>query len=166
MNQTSQVELDAERRDCFQLFLTAHARLSAAIDKRLVESGALPLPWYDVLVTLETADQGRLRMSDLAERVLLSQSGLTRLVDRLVDKGLVERATCPADRRVLYASLTEAGRQARRASWPLLSRLIQDYFGAHMTDMETRLMRASFVKMVESAGGDPTCRERTSKLPR
>lgn len=92
--------------------LRVHARLVHDLDDELQEVHGLPLHEYEVLLMLEDAPARRLRMTELASSVLLSQSGLTRLVDRLERNGLVERERCTADRRGLFAQLTDAG-QAR-----------------------------------------------------
>ncbi|MCZ7588862.1 MAG: MarR family transcriptional regulator [Gaiella sp.] len=90
-------------------FLRTHAELVRALDRELETRHGLPLTQYEVLLHLEAAPEHRLRMSELARSVLLSQSGITRLVDRLEARGLVERAPCAEDRRVLWAQLTDEG---------------------------------------------------------
>jgi DNA-binding MarR family transcriptional regulator len=91
-------------------FLRVHASLVRELDRELEEVHGLPLTHYEVLLYLEAAPGDRLRMSDLAASVLLSQSGVTRLVDRLERAGHVIRKPCAEDRRVLYAELTDSGR--------------------------------------------------------
>nr|MCW2728789.1 transcriptional regulator, MarR family [Aeromicrobium sp.] len=76
-------------------FLRAHAQITRKLEADLVAEHELPLPSYDVLLQLAESPGRRLRMTELADRVLLSRSGLTRLVDRLEREGLVERAACP-----------------------------------------------------------------------
>jgi DNA-binding MarR family transcriptional regulator len=99
-------------------FLRAHRALVAELDEELKREHDLPLTSYDVLVQLENAPDHQLRMSELAEAVLLSRSGLTRLVERLERKGLLERRECQDDARGAFAVLTDAGaeslREARR----------------------------------------------------
>jgi DNA-binding MarR family transcriptional regulator len=90
--------------------LRAHSSLVHDLDAELREAHDLSLHEYEVLLVLEEAPDGRMRMSELAAAVLLSQSGLTRLVDRLVEAGSVERTKCAEDRRGLNAQLTAAGR--------------------------------------------------------
>jgi DNA-binding MarR family transcriptional regulator len=102
----SELELDAWRG-----FLRTHATLVRELDEELTERHALPLSSYDVLVQLDAAPEGRLRMSHLADAVLLSRSGLTRLVTRLEKQGLLERAECPSDARGAFAAITDAGRE-------------------------------------------------------
>jgi DNA-binding MarR family transcriptional regulator len=88
-----------------------HAELVRALDAELQEAHGLPLHEYEVLLTVDNAPGGRLRMTELAGRVLLSQSGLTRLVDRLERDALVERERCTADRRGFHVRLTDAGKR-------------------------------------------------------
>ena len=97
------------RLDAWSTFLRAHAKVVRALESELQAEQDLALTDYDVLIQLSAADDRRLRMSDLADRLLLSRSGATRLVDRLVADGLVERVVCDSDRRGQWASLTDAG---------------------------------------------------------
>ena len=101
----NELELDAWRG-----FLRTHATLVRELDEELTEQHGLPLCSYDVLVQLEEAPEGRLRMSHLADAVLLSRSGLSRLVTRLADQGLLERVECENDARGQFAVITEEGR--------------------------------------------------------
>jgi DNA-binding MarR family transcriptional regulator len=91
--------------------LSAHARLLAGLDDDLEASSGMSVADYAVLVHLSEAEDGAMRMSELADALLLSPSGLTRRLDGLVSSGFVERAKCPTDRRGAYAVLTDAGRQ-------------------------------------------------------
>ena len=100
----NELELDAWRG-----FLRAHAEVVRELDEELTARHGLPLSSYDVLVQLSEAPEGRLRMSNLADAVLLSRSGLSRLVTRLVAQGLIERVECKNDARGSFAAITEAG---------------------------------------------------------
>lgn len=102
----------------WRTFLRAHATLVRRLENELVAEHDLPLASYDVLVQLSEAPSQRLRMTELAERVLLSRSGLTRLVDRLERDGLVERQACPQDARGTLAVLTASGLGQLRGAWP------------------------------------------------
>jgi DNA-binding MarR family transcriptional regulator len=99
-------------------FLRTHAELVDELDAELERTHDLTLGDYDVLVTLAGAPGRRLRMADLAEAVLLTRSGLTRLVDRLEERGLVERVRCPGDGRGLNAALTDVGAERLRDATP------------------------------------------------
>jgi DNA-binding MarR family transcriptional regulator len=108
-------------------FLRAHARLVRRLEADLMAEHGLPLASYDVLVQLVEAPDHRLRMTELAERVLLSRSGLTRLVDRLVREGLVRREACPSDARGMFAVLTDTGYQRLRGATPTHLRGVEEY---------------------------------------
>jgi DNA-binding MarR family transcriptional regulator len=112
----------------WRTFLQAHALLSRRLDEELRAEQSMSLAEYDALVVLATAPERRLRMSQLADRVLLSRSGVTRLVDRLVASGFVDRTQCTTDARGAEAVLTGLGlTRLRRASRTHL-RGIDDYF--------------------------------------
>jgi DNA-binding MarR family transcriptional regulator len=93
-------------------FLRVHAALARELDAELMAGHGLPLSSYEVLLTVADAPAERMRMSEIADSVLLSRSGVTRLVDRLERDGLVERIPCEDDARGQYAVLTERGREA------------------------------------------------------
>jgi DNA-binding MarR family transcriptional regulator len=103
--------LDGDELAAWGGLLRAHARLTKALDVDLVSAHGLPLTSYEVLLRLADSPDGRLRMSELAESVLLSRSGLTRLVDRLERQDLLRRESCPSDRRGAYAVITQRGRE-------------------------------------------------------
>lgn len=91
--------------------LRAHAELTKALDAELAREHDLPLSSYEVLLYLNDSPEGRMRMSELADSVLLSRSGLTRLVDRLERQGLLKRERCESDARGWFAEITPAGRE-------------------------------------------------------
>ena len=103
--------LNEEELAAWRGMLRAHAELTRALDAQLAREHKLPLSSYEVLLFLADAPEGRMRMSDLAESVLLSRSGLTRLVDRLEREGLLKRERCESDARGLFAEITPAGRE-------------------------------------------------------
>jgi DNA-binding MarR family transcriptional regulator len=101
--------LSARELGAWRGLLRAHASLVKALDSELEHAHGLPLTSYEVLLYLSQADGARMRMCDLAESVLLSRSGLTRLIDRLEREGFVARHSCEQDARGAYAALTETG---------------------------------------------------------
>ncbi len=111
-------QLSAEELAAWRGFLRVHAKLVDELDRELDDAHGLPLRAYEVLLHLESAPERRLRMTDLAASVLLSQSGLTRLVDRLERDGLVGRVPCAEDRRGQWAALTDAGLGALHEARP------------------------------------------------
>jgi len=112
----------------WRAFLRAHSTMLRRIGRDLEEAGLPPLSWYDVLAALRDAPDQRLVQVELAERVLLSNSGLSRLVDRIAAKRLVERVTCPTDRRAINVQLTEEGGELLERMWPVYARGIAEDF--------------------------------------
>jgi DNA-binding MarR family transcriptional regulator len=112
----------------WRAFLIAHARVSRRLDEELRAEHDLSFAEYDALLTIATAPGRRIRMRRLADQVLLSKSGVTRLIDRLVADGLVERDTCMTDARGAEAVLTEAGLERLRAASSTHLRGIADHF--------------------------------------
>jgi DNA-binding MarR family transcriptional regulator len=110
--------LNEEELAAWRGMLRAHAELTKELDAELAREHNLPLSSYEVLLYLADAPEGRMRMAELAESVLLSRSGLTRLVDRLEREGLLKRQRCESDARGYFAEITPKGRrlfdQARR----------------------------------------------------
>lgn len=133
----------------WRLFLTLHRRLVDAIDHDLQQAGRLPLNSYDVLIELQEAPNHRLRMADIANRVVLSRSGLTRLVDRLESEGYLARDAVGEDRRGTYAVITEQGIHALREAWPIYARGIQQYFAQALTAAETETMATLLQKIAD-----------------
>ena len=101
--------LSAEQLHAWRAFLRAYATVLQHLTDDMQARSDMPLAWYDVLVHLSEAPDGTLCMTDLAESVFISRSGLTRLVDRMESSGLVNRSPDPDDRRRMMASLTEEG---------------------------------------------------------
>ncbi|MGZ6827275.1 MAG: MarR family winged helix-turn-helix transcriptional regulator [Mycobacteriales bacterium] len=132
-------------------FLRAHAQVTRALEAELVAEHDLPLPSYEVLLHLAEAPGRRLRMTELADRVLLSRSGLTRLVDRLGREGLVERAACPNDARGTHAVLTDAGLERLRAAAPTHLRGVAEHVTSRLTDEETAQLRHLMGKLLTEA---------------
>ena len=108
--------LDEEELAAWRGMLRAHAELVRTLDAELTREHDLPLSSYEVLLYLNDSGDGRLRMSELADSVLLSRSGLTRLVDRLERQGLLKRERCASDARGLFAEITPEGRSAFAAA--------------------------------------------------
>jgi DNA-binding MarR family transcriptional regulator len=117
-------------------FLRAHALLVRELDCELEEAHGLPLVSYDLLVRLEKAPDHKMRMRELADQLMLSRSGLTRLVDRLVRDELIRRSTCSADARGAYAVLTPKGKRALQAARPLHLDGVRRRFLDHFEEQE------------------------------
>ena len=117
-----------EELAAWRAFLRAHSAMLRRIGRDLDEAGLPPLAWYDVLGALRDAPDGQLRQVELAERVLLSNSGLSRLLDRIEAKGLVESRSCASDRRAFFVALTDEGRELLDRMWPVYARGIAEDF--------------------------------------
>ena len=120
--------LNEEGLRTWRAFLRAHSTMLRTISRDLDEAGLPPLPWYDVLAALRDAPEGQLRQVELAELVMLSNSGLSRLIDRIEKKGLVERRACDSDRRAFFITLTDEGREMLGQMWPVYARGIATDF--------------------------------------
>jgi DNA-binding MarR family transcriptional regulator len=148
------MELDEARLAAWRAFITAHALLIDRIDRELAAAGCVPLHWYDVLIELVEAPDHRLRMHQLADQVVLSRSGLTRLVDRLETEGLLKRERSGTDRRGAYAVLTQKGRAALRQAWPVYARGIASHFARHLSVEEAGALTQALQRMLNAAGDE------------
>jgi DNA-binding MarR family transcriptional regulator len=144
--------------DAWRSFLRAHAKVTRILDAELSAECDLPLGSYAVLVHLAEAPERRLRMTDLAERVLLSRSGLTRLVDRMEREGLIRRESCPSDLRGTNAVLTEEGLARLRAAAPVHLRGVREHVVDLLTADELATIAGAFGRIAgPMPGGDPAC---------
>lgn len=119
--------LDSREMQAWHAFIHAHTRVVRKLEQELESEHCLTLPAYEVLAHLSEATDGRLRMSDLATFAVLTPSGLTRLVDKLVRDGLVERARCEGDARVVYAVITPAGVARLQTAYPTHLRGVREH---------------------------------------
>jgi DNA-binding MarR family transcriptional regulator len=140
--------LDQKREAAWRVLITAHATVVEKIERALLEAGLPPLGWYDVLLELSAAPDCRLRMHELARAVVLSRSGLTRLVDRLEKAGLLRREPDPSDRRGAFAVLTDEGRDVLRRMWPVYAAGIAEHFGGHVSDEEARVLTEALSRVL------------------
>jgi DNA-binding MarR family transcriptional regulator len=125
----------------WSVFLQAHAALVRTIEREVEEATGLPLSWYDVLLELNAAEKGRLRMQELAARVVLSRTRVSRLVDDIESAGMVARQPDPDDGRATLAAITDLGRKELRRAAPVYLGRIQDHFAAHLTNQQLRAIR-------------------------
>lgn len=137
--------------DAWRTFLQAHAAVISRIEAELERRGLVPLVWYDVLVAISSAPGRRIRMSALADELVLTRSNATRLIDRLEKARLVGRVVAPDDRRGAFAVLTRTGGQALRQAWPVYARGINELFLSRLTEREVEVIRAAFSRVREVA---------------
>jgi MarR family 2-MHQ and catechol resistance regulon transcriptional repressor len=102
-------QIEDERVQLMGLLVRSHRRLTYLLGQELEQACGIPLVWFDVLIHIGGAPEGRLTMSKLSTDIALTTGGVTRLVDRMTEAGLVERTNCPSDRRSVHVVMTEQG---------------------------------------------------------
>jgi DNA-binding MarR family transcriptional regulator len=146
-------ELTGSELGAWRGMLRVHAALVRELDAELDAAHELPLTSYDVLIYLQSAPDKRLRMAELADSVLLSRSGVTRLVDRLEREGLIVRDTCTSDGRGCFAVLTDDGEQVLARARPTHLSGVRERFLRHFSDDELRQL-AGFWERVQPGAAD------------
>lgn len=129
--------------------LLAHNTAVRAIESDVQRDGRIPLTWYDVLLELKAAGQHGLRMQEVANRVVLSRTRVSRLVDEMVRAGLVDKLPDPHDKRASWAVITPQGADALRATAPVYMRSIQKHFSAHLTDADAVVIARALFKVAQ-----------------
>lgn len=152
-------QLDERELRAWRGMLRVHATLTKALDAELEAEHGLPLSSYEVLLHLDDAEGHRMRMSDLAAMVILSRSGLTRLVDRLEREGLIARESCPSDARGSFATLTAAGRRKLAAARATHLAGVRSMFVNHFSDEELELLGSAWERLLPGVVNAPgaTC---------
>lgn len=125
----------SDRVRAWRALMHVHSSVTAAIDATLREEVGIPGTWYEALVEIAFAG-GTMRMNEFATETTLTKSGATRFIDRLEGAGLVERVTCPTDRRAYQLALTVEGKRIQKAADPHVLRAIEEEFGRHISDDE------------------------------
>ena len=137
----------SDRLAAWRLFFECAYVLIDILDAELQERAGISLRWYDVLVHLEEAPDGRLRMNDLARQILSSKSGLTRVVDRMEHAGLVRRERPVSDRRVVEVVATPKGLDVLHAARPLHRDGLQRHFARHLDDQDVKALARALRKV-------------------
>ena len=118
-----------------------HAAISQRLQDALAQEDFPPLAWYEVLATIAQTEDGRMRMGELAEMLVITRGGLTKLIDRLVKAGLLERTFCDSDRRVSYATLLPAGVELLEEMRPIVDGEIETSFSSKLSLAEADELR-------------------------
>jgi DNA-binding MarR family transcriptional regulator len=147
MPETS-VNLSAEELGAWRGLLRVHTALVKALDAELAAAHDLPLSSYEVLITLESAPGRKRRMAELADSVLLSRSGMTRLVDRLEHNGLLVRDHCTDDGRGCFAVLTDKGAAVLATARPTHLDGVRERFLRHFSQDELRLLASLWERVL------------------
>lgn len=136
----------------FYGLLQVEARTIDRIGPVLEARTGLPMGWYEVIACLSGAPEEGCRMNELADELLVSRGGATRLVARMEQAGLVERITPPEDRRATYARLTDAGREAEAKASPVLLELVEEQFGRYLDDDDLAALARISAKVLRGTG--------------
>jgi DNA-binding MarR family transcriptional regulator len=129
-----------------RLVRARHAVVSA-VEADGKAAGVLPVEWYDVLWDLERAEGG-VRPFELEQRLLFAQYNLSRLIDRMVEAGLVKKVACPSDKRGHMLFITEAGKKQRKATWPHYARAVNKHLGNKLSEAETEKLAVLLGKLL------------------
>jgi DNA-binding MarR family transcriptional regulator len=140
--------------DAWIRLLRAHAASTRELSAQLIARHSLTINDYEALLHLSRAEDGRMRRVDLAGRLLLTASGVTRLLDGLEAAGLVEKAACASDRRVTYAVLTDAGRERLQAASRSHIAAVRNLFESRFTEEELGELAALLERLPCAAGAE------------
>jgi len=135
-----------ERLRAWRLYFESALALTDVLDAELERDAGIPMRWYDTLVHLEEAPDG-IRMNELAERILYSKSGFTRVVDRMEEAGLVRRVRPERDRRSILVMLTDQGRSTMGRARRHHRRTIEQHFARHLTDADIKALTRALEKL-------------------
>jgi MarR family transcriptional regulator, 2-MHQ and catechol-resistance regulon repressor len=138
---TQRSQTDDELISTFGRLLEATTRLEQRLDRSLESECGIALAWFEVLLRLSRAEDAQLSMGALAEQVALTTGGITRLLDRMIRAGLVERRPCPTDRRVSFAGLTPAGRDKLDQAATVHARDLREHFTTYSVEDRRTLDR-------------------------
>jgi len=135
-----------ERLRCWRLFFESALALGDVLDAELEQAVGIPQRWYDVLVHLEESPGG-IRMNELAERILYSKSGFTRVIDRMEEEGLVRRVRPEHDRRSILVVLTAKGTETMEGARRYHRDGIERHFSRHLTDADVKSLTRALEKV-------------------
>jgi len=156
MDTLSDDRLDGAALEAWRSYLQSHAAIVRALDAELAADHGLTTRDYEVLLYLAQAGDRRLPMSALSERTMLTRSGITRLVDGLVEAGLITRVACPNDARISYAQLTDAGHEKLRRAGCSHVASINRLFVEHFSCQELATL-AELLRRLPGAQPDGAC---------
>lgn len=150
--QNGKADFDPHREAWIAIAQT-HAAVTGRLQEALTAAELPPLAWFEVLATLDRAPEGRMKMGELAEALVITRGGLTKLVDRLIKAGLLERTFCETDRRVSYATLLPAGVELLAEMRPLVRAELASAFSANLSVVQAEELREMLEQVRSSACG-------------
>jgi DNA-binding MarR family transcriptional regulator len=141
-----------EKRAAWIGFLQTHASITKALDADLMANIGIPLSAFEVLFGVANSDEGYLRMSEVADRAMLSPSRVSRLVTELERRGLLERRSCPSDSRVVYAAITDEGRELLTRMQELHFEGIERRFFGPLSDEQVEQLGELWPRILRATG--------------
>lgn len=150
----SRAKADSDpHREAWIAISQTHAAVTGRLQEALTAAELPPLPWFEVLATLDRAPEQRMKMGELAEALVITRGGLTKLVDRLIKARLLERTFCETDRRVSYATLLPAGVELLEEMRPVVRGELAVAFSANLTADRAEELRETLERIRSSACG-------------
>src|SRR5271167_1998220 len=143
-------QIDDDRIHLMGLIVRTHRRLTDSLGRELEQNVGIPLVFFDVLIHVGGAPENRLTMSRLSADVALTTGGVTRLVDRMVEAGLVARENCPSDRRSIYVVLTPEGHAVLARAVAEHIEGIDRHLVAHLSDGDRAALEAALLKVLDA----------------
>jgi DNA-binding MarR family transcriptional regulator len=144
------VETEREREpgvELMELLSASYSRMTRLMSCELERRCGIPLSWYEVLIQLGCANGSRLTMTQLASQISLTSGGVTRLIDRIAEAGLVERQNCPSDRRSVYVAITDEGRTTLETASTTYSSTVDRYLTAPLGADECKRISESLRRL-------------------
>jgi DNA-binding MarR family transcriptional regulator len=157
MTATTSERLEGAALDAWRSYLQSHASILRALDAELVAEHGMTTRDYEVLLYLAQAPERQLPMSSLAERTMLTRSGITRLIDGLVGAGWIERVPCAEDARISYAQLTGAGFEKLRQAGCAHIRSVRKLFVEHFSPDEIEQLATLLSRLPGARTAEGTC---------
>jgi DNA-binding MarR family transcriptional regulator len=148
---TSPAPIGTPHGDAWGALTRTHSAIVQRLQEALAAADLPPLPWYEVLATVADAPEQRMRMGELAEALVITRGGLTKLVDRLIKAGLMERTFCETDRRVSYATLLPAGHDLLDEMRPVVVAELKVAFVANLSSSQADELREMLERVRSSA---------------
>lgn len=139
--------------DAWIALMRAQQAAVLKIERAFRDANMPPHAWYDVLWELDRAPETGLRPYEIERRVLITQSNISRLIDKLEERGLVERRACEEDGRGQHVVITTAGREMRRRMWPVYAKAIMEAVGRYLTEREAGTVRDLLAKLADQPRG-------------
>jgi DNA-binding MarR family transcriptional regulator len=144
-------QIDDDRLQLMGLIVRTHRHLAYVLGQELERACGIPLSWFDVLIQIGGAPEGRLTMSKLSANIALTTGGVTRLVDRMVEADLLERQHCPSDRRSVHVMLTPKGQATLKEAIAQHIEGLDRHLMAPLDAADRAALRTALGKLV---GGD------------